>query len=207
MSSGLQKKGALLIITNNAAEEARRLSSQCINLKPIKLTPESLYNLSSIDGGILIDLDGTVHVGGVILDGIVGTKGDSARGSRYNSAITYYEYHKGKLAVIIVVISEDGMINVIPKLLPKIKHSEITHIINILAQLSLEENFDRKVFYEVMEWLKKRKFYLTKSECETINELKIALQTLDPKLNGHAMWIEHENFYPNPDMNDAYYIF
>jgi hypothetical protein len=203
IASTKQNKGAMLVISNNASAEADRLSKQCINIKPIKLDSNSILNLTSIDGGVLLDPDGIAYAQGVILDGIVGTKGDSARGSRYNSAITYYE-HKGlNDSIMIIVVSEDGMVDVIPTLMPQIKHSEIMQVISILEKLSSESDFDRGAFNQAMNWLKNREFYLTITECEKINLLRAKID----EINKHAsMRIVHEDLHPNQDMNSSYYI-
>ena len=204
LAATLQKKGALLIFSKQAKKEANRLKSQCIGIKPVRLNEEVVLKLSNVDGGILIDTDSYAHANGVILDGIVNNKGDSARGSRYNSAITYYENFGKDIPTIIVIVSEDGMVNIIPNLMPQIKHSEIIQVIKILESLNSIENFDRGTFYKAMDWLKNRKFYLSSSECMDINKLKRELESLDEK-SGHTMWIKHDDFYPNIDMNETYY--
>jgi hypothetical protein len=200
-----QKKGAMLIISRNAKSEAERLSKQCINIKATKVTSELLMNLTSIDGGVLIDVSGIVYAHGVILDGIVGHSGDSSRGSRYNSALTYQEYNGFDNPTIIVVISEDGMVNVIPELMPKIKHSEISHVIGILEKLTSDVAFDRSTFYKSMEWLKNRQFYLTETECKKINDFKIKLEELDKTYSEATLWVIHEDLTPNPQMSNEYY--
>lgn len=201
-----QKKGAMLVISENAQAEAIRLNKQCINIKPIQLNSELLLNLTSIDGGVILDICGVGFAQGVILDGIVGYNGDSARGSRFNSAVTYQE-HKGlEFPTMIIVVSEDGMVDVIPTLKPQIKQSEILNIITLLEKLSSESAFDRSTFYNTMEWLKNRQFYLTKEDCEKINSLKRKLEKLDKNTSGQSMWIIHEDFFPNPLMNKSYYL-
>lgn len=204
LAATLQKKGALLIFSKEAKKEANRLKSQCIGIKPIKLDTEIVLKLSNVDGGILIDTDGYAHANGVILDGIVNIKGDSARGSRYNSAVTYYENFGKVIPTIIVIVSEDGMVNIKPNLMPQIKHSEIIQVIKILESLNSVENFDRGAFYQAMDWLKNRQFYLINSECTKINKLKNDLESLDEK-SGHTMWVKHDDFEPNTEMNKSYY--
>ncbi|MEO0728303.1 MAG: hypothetical protein AAFZ63_27390, partial [Bacteroidota bacterium] len=188
-----QKKGAMLIITKEAENEALRLKSRCIPIKPIKLDATLLINLTSIDGGVLINPDGVVYAHGVILDGIVGDLGDPARGSRYNAAITYQENQGLDKPTMIVVVSEDGMVDILPTYIPKIRHSAITEVISILERLTSASTFNRGQFYEAMEWLKNRQFYLTLEECEKINELKDQLTILDKESEEHTMWIIHQD--------------
>lgn len=114
-----QKHGTMLVILNEqgAKAEAERLGNQCFKIVPKKLDPELIEKLTSIDGSMLLSSDGTCHAIGVILDGIVDKeKGNSARGARYNSAVRYHKYITESYKhyqLLIVVISEDGMIDFI----------------------------------------------------------------------------------------------
>jgi hypothetical protein len=195
----------MLVFLADAEAEASRLSKQCINIKPIKLDKDLLINLCSIDGAILIDLNGYVHAKGVILDGIVGLEGDSSRGSRYNSALTYQEYRGWQKPTMIIVHSEDGMVDVIPKLMPQIKHEFILEKIALLEKLSSPISFDRVTFYSTMRLLENRAFYLTDEECNKINSLKTLLESLDKTIGENQMWLTFEDFKPNLMMNEKYY--
>lgn len=200
-----QKKGAMLVISMDAEKESSRLSSRSIGINPLDMNNELILNLTNIDGAVLIDLSGYAYANGVILDGIVNSNGDSSRGSRYNSAITYYENQKHLIPTMIVVVSEDGMVDIIPQLLPQIKRSEITVMIKLLEQLNSEEKFDRVAFYNTMDWLEKRRFYLTSDDCIKINLLKRELHEWDKKGN-YTMWVTHDDLVANPEMDDSFYI-
>lgn len=129
-----QKHGTMLVVgTKDLAEkESSRLCNfqQAIKIEKINLfdIEESKRNLiisqiSSIDGAIYLDSDGNVHGIGVILDGPANELGDSSRGSRYNSAI---KYNKSKQIIedntVIIVVSEDGYIDIVVKEDEKYKH-------------------------------------------------------------------------------------
>jgi hypothetical protein len=108
-----QKHGTMIVVSDRAAEEAERLRAQSTGIVPTKLSADLMLPLSSIDGAILITPEAYCHAIGVILDGIASERGDPARGARYNSAIRYLEYVRSKShSCRIIVISEDGMINV-----------------------------------------------------------------------------------------------
>jgi hypothetical protein len=87
-----QKKGAILVISGAAENEAGRLGKQSFELKPIKINNEIVKKLTAIDGAVLLNRDSICFAIGVILDGVACQKGDSSRGARYNSAIRYYEF-------------------------------------------------------------------------------------------------------------------
>lgn len=201
-----QDTGSMLVFIKDAAAEARRLRNQCIGIKPVKLNEELLLSLCSIDGAVIMDLDGVAHAKGAILDGIAGFEGDASRGSRYNSALTYYEYRGWKKPTMIVVVSEDGMVDVIPTLMPQIRHSEIIHTIAVLEKLNTPESFVRTVFYQTMELLQSRRFYHTAEECGRINTLKTELEALDESSGEYTLWVKHEDLLPNRLMNERYYL-
>jgi hypothetical protein len=205
MAAGRCLHGSMLVFAGDAAEEAKRLSMQCIPIQPTRLTEESLQALVTIDGALLIDLDGYLHATGVILDGVVGIEGDASRGSRYNSALTYQEYRGRNKPTMMVVVSEDGMVDTIPQLRPMIRHSEIIQFIKTLESLDAPHAFNDQTYYNTMELLQSRAFYLTRAECEQINELKKSLAELDHKV-GKTVWRVFGDFEPDPRMNDSYYI-
>ena len=87
-----------------------------------KISP-ILYQFASIDGALLVDLDGYCHACGVILDGRRVSAGDPARGARFNSTKVYTEtildYYKEKgitfnYPIASIVKSEDGMLDIFP---------------------------------------------------------------------------------------------
>ena len=105
------RHGTMLVISGGAPEESARLAKQGFKLTPVPVAPSFLRQLTQIDGALLLDLEGKCHAIGVILDGMASERGDAARGARYNSAIRYVE--SSVHACLAVVLSEDGLINVI----------------------------------------------------------------------------------------------
>lgn len=111
-----QKKGTILVIAEDAEEESVRLSSCGIKVNATDIKDEIINLVTSIDGALLIDTKGICHSIGVILDGKAIDTGDSSRGARYNSALRYFEMQKeANKKCMIVVVSEDGYINIIPE--------------------------------------------------------------------------------------------
>ncbi len=110
--AGTQTNGTILVISEGAAQEAQRLTRQCFRVVPRVMTPAVLRLVTNIDGAVLIDHSGTCHAIGAILDGLATAKGDSSRGSRYNSALRYVE--SSQYPVLAVVVSEDGLIDLLP---------------------------------------------------------------------------------------------
>ncbi|WBA43364.1 diadenylate cyclase [Hymenobacter canadensis] len=107
-----QTNGTILVISEGAAQEAVRLTRQCFRVAPRLMTPSVLRLVTNIDGAVFVAPDGTCHAIGAILDGLATEKGDSSRGSRYNSALRYVE--SSRYACLAVVVSEDGLIDLLP---------------------------------------------------------------------------------------------
>lgn len=117
-----QPHGTMLVIMppEDAKDEAARLGNRNYGFaenSPRVLTNE-LNRLNAIDGCVIIDTDGKIHGIGMILDGLSVESGEPARGARYNSA-KKYKYHdpesvsKASGQVMIVVVSEDGSVDII----------------------------------------------------------------------------------------------
>lgn len=112
-----QKHGTMILISSEAGKEAIRLcnNGRGTKIKPTKLNEDSIEKLSSIDGSLMMDLDGKCHGIGIIIDGLSKVKGSPERGARYNSAkdYIYYRNRNSKKKCIAIVISEDKSIDII----------------------------------------------------------------------------------------------
>ncbi|MGE0977913.1 diadenylate cyclase [Bacillus cereus] len=143
-----QKHGTTIVITTPeiAETEVERLKEQSIKINVID-TKESSYfrqvveKLTNIDGALYMDIDGHVHAIGVILDGYAKIgEGDSSRGARYNSALRYKNGDGIEGNCVIVVISEDGMIDIIPE--SEIE-KQISELANQISALYGERKFEK----------------------------------------------------------------
>ena len=108
-----QKHGAVIVIEENAGQEAERLKNISIKIKEpftVNTTNRNKYKtFGEIDGAILLDFEGYCHSFGVILDGEhLNNEGNKERGSRYNSSLRYLRQNQKKSKTLIIVISEDG---------------------------------------------------------------------------------------------------
>ncbi|MFL0253231.1 tetratricopeptide repeat protein [Clostridium neuense] len=116
-----QKHGTTLVITTPelAKSETSKLVNQSIkienkNLANCDYLENLIYKITNIDGAMYIDTNSNCHAIGVILDGTADERhGDSSRGSRYNSAIKYSLKEGIGNSCVIIVISEDGMIDIV----------------------------------------------------------------------------------------------
>lgn len=113
-----QKHGTILVFSGHAKSEVIRLGKKrgiTVREKTEPIEIELLSNITAIDGAVFFDLNCQCVGIGVILDGIAKDRtelGDIGRGARYNSALTYIS-NRNTGDSMAVVISEDGMINVL----------------------------------------------------------------------------------------------
>ncbi|ALQ70104.1 tetratricopeptide repeat protein [Bacillus thuringiensis] len=145
-----QRSGTTVVITKPELAEAEleKLEHQAIRIEKTNLLAKNTYELKNImeritciDGAVYLDSEGYCYAIGVILDGIAEkNQGDSARGARYNSAIRYVNKEGLKNNCVIVVISEDGMVDIVPD----IKETEemINRLINQLIEYVNKGQFE-----------------------------------------------------------------
>ena len=204
-----QKHGTMLVVYKGAKDEAKRLAKQCFTIKPTALNEETIKinKITSIDGAVLLSPDGICHAIGVILDGLATDKGDSARGARYNSAVRYYENIKQEFPCILIIISEDGMVNFVPDLMPQVKRSFIIEKINELKELDKSDKIKVKDFNMTLDWLEQHKFYLSQDQCDEINNLRTDIEKkLEKQLGADFIKIVRRDLKPNPEMNESYLV-
>lgn len=197
-----QAHGTMLVISAAAADEAARLSAQAILIEPKSLPPELLRQATGIDGAVLFAPDCTCYALGVILDGSASDQGDRARGARFNSALRYLTHPAA--ATMIVLVSEDGMIDVLPRLRPRISRRTIAVALASYERLTTADAVDGEMRADAYNRLKGLAFYLTAEQCELVNRLEAEYQ--QRQLDSGGFKITGRALTPDPDMNDSYFI-
>jgi hypothetical protein len=201
-----QNHGTMITISSVAQKEAQRLAGQSTLIKPKLINDKNiLLMLTSIDGALLVDPTGSCHAVGVILDGkAVAGKGTRARGSRYNSAIKYIDSGEDESKCLVVVISEDGMIDLVPTLRARIRRSEIDEHLEKVRDAINTEVVNRKHYYRAMEWFIEHRFYLPEGVCTELNQIKEVTKQRLLKQSGSSL--TPADFKPYPEMNDSYFL-
>lgn len=183
-----QRRGSMLVVAQDAAAEAARLSGQGTKIVPIKLTPELYRRVSNIDGTIIIDPQCNCHAVGVILDGPANDHCTPSRGARYNSGIRYVA--ASATPRIAIVVSDDRTVDVIPILRPRIRRSVIEAQIAKLEASSIEN------YHESIGWLDTHRFYLDQAQCDRVNAAQRKLDS-EPRDVGEIRVLRAE-FRPDP---------
>jgi len=90
------------------------------------------------------------------------------RGSRFNSTVRYV---LGCEAPCIgLIASDDGMMDTVPEHRALVSEREIKRAIKDLRYCLDEVDFDDKQFIEKMNWIRSKRFYLSKKQCKKINK-------------------------------------
>jgi hypothetical protein len=190
----------MLVVSAAAAAEANRLAHQCTPVRRFRATPQMVSLVASIDGAVLVDLDSRCHAIGVILDGPASPKCTPSRGSRFNSAV---RYAYGRNDCLVVVKSEDGMVDLLPALRPQVRRAELEANLVELRRLADTEEVDGKDYHRVLEWFERNRFYLNAEHCRELNVLK---PEVEGRLDLSATRLVFPDFTPHPEMNDSYYV-
>jgi hypothetical protein len=200
-AAGQHQHGAMLVISTSAAEEAQRLAPQAWTVEPVILEPELLRQITSMDGGVLVDVQGYCHAIGVILDGQACGAEDPARGSRFNNTVRYLE--SGAPSAIVVVYSADGDIDILPRLRPRVGRSVVLQAVERYLSLSTP-GARQSGRVDAWDRVKQLQFYLSEEQCRHLNESRAALNRWNEE-HDRFILIERE-LAPNPDMNEAYWL-
>jgi DisA bacterial checkpoint controller nucleotide-binding len=191
-----QQHGTMLVFSEAAEEEAHRLRNHSISIDPTVMTPELVRRITGIDGAMLLSPKGVCHAISVILDGIATDAGDSSRGARYNSALRYLG--SSPSPAICLVVSRDGGVDLLPRLRPQVRKTEIKSYVDALTSK------DKDNFHKTLQWLEAHRFYLTASDCAVVNaEMK---RIYSVPLEVGELRFEVQEFVPHSGMDDSYYL-
>lgn len=161
-----QKSGTIVVLTTTetAEKEIDKLENEAIRINRTNLLSKSKYELKNIiervtciDGALYLDIKGNCYAIGVILDGTAEKSlGDSSRGARYNSAIRYANKKGLKDNCVIIVISEDGMVDIIPN--SEENEEKLNQLVNQLMDL-----INKNQFKEALQLIQKKAPNINKS--------------------------------------------
>lgn len=160
------KHGTMFVVHPDAETEALRFLPQAQLIEPIDLDDATFRAATSIDGAVLLGPDGLCHAVGVILDGEATGEGRASRGARFNSAVRYHDGHGA--GALIIVVSEDGMIDLLPDLPRRVTRAEVEAAVIRLEETVIEEP-DFEDFFRRYDYVEALAFYLSAEQCERVN--------------------------------------
>lgn len=193
--------GTMLVISDHAQAEAERLQSQATAIEPTPLSDDLVRQVTAIDGAILVDPQGICHSIGVILDGAATAAGDRSRGARYNSAVKYLASAGGQ--TVILIVSEDGMVNILPSLRPKVSRKKLDSMIAALRDAASAVPANGEWFYRVYAEIEANQFYFSSEQISEINALT-AQHWERRAADGAKVIVQQEDLEADPEMSDDY---
>lgn len=211
LAAAKQSHGTMLVVHENAASEAVRLAPPAMQVEPQQLTDSTLLAVSAIDGAILVDPAGHCHAVGTILDGRAAPNlGDASRGARYNSAIRYLEEARDKC--LIIIVSEDGMLNLIPDLPRRVLRSYVESTVNDLEEISRQEPVNFEASHRKETHLRSLGAYLTAEQCIRANDALERVENYRGRTAqshnglGFITSVGHALFKPNPHLDESLFL-
>lgn len=201
----------MLVVHANAGSEAVRLAPPAMVVQPEFLAEETLLAVSSIDGATIVDPAGHCHAVGAILDGRADpTLGDASRGARFNSAHRYLA--EASVACLIIIVSEDGMINLIPDLPRRVDRSYVEEVVAEVEALSFEDPIDFETFHRRENHLRALAFYLTAKQCERANNSRERVESFrESSFESHdglggITRVGYTPFEPDPRLDGTFFL-
>ncbi|MDP2288074.1 MAG: diadenylate cyclase [Actinomycetota bacterium] len=196
------KHGSMLVVHPNAETEALRFLPQAQLIEPVDLDDETFQAATSIDGAVLLGPDSMCHAVGVILDGEATGEGLASRGARFNSAVRYHAGHGS--GALIVVVSEDGMIDLLPDLPRRVTRVEVEDAVIHLEE-TVTEDPDFENFFRRHDHIEALAFYLSAEQCERVNGARDLIETHRAQRSNLTLsgW---PRFAPNSLMDENFFL-
>ena len=194
--------GTTIVVSKDPLAEVERLGQQALTIKSEYLDHNDVAALGLVDGAIVLGPDGRCHAFGVILDGMATSSGDRARGARFNSSVRYQRTSKIPPSMVIV-ISDDGTVDLLPALMPRISRQEVEDAVQAFCEYSEIEGNDGEEWARRNSRVEELRFYLTEEQCNKVNES----YEKEMQRRFESGWIRANRnpLRPHPDMNDTYY--
>src|SRR5215467_3309182 len=124
------------------------------------------------------------------------------RGARFNSALRYLL--SSKHPTLIILVSEDGMINLLPDLRRRVSRRTIEADLEELRTIASKDSFDPERFYRTYRRLEELAFYLSPDQCSEANQLREAME--ERRWNEYQMRVTSSNLEATAEMNDSYFL-
>jgi hypothetical protein len=194
--------GTTLVVSGDPAGETARLGTHAIPIEPEALDPTDVVRLGRVDGAIILGPDGRCHALGVILDGTATVHGDAARGARFNSAVRYQTTMAPQS--LLVVISDDGTVDLIPQLRPRVRRAEVEAAVAAFCASSEKDPMDAEEFVRTHQRVMTLAFYLDDAQCRRVSDCYETEMRRRSEAAGIAF--SEAPLRPHPDMDESYFL-
>ena len=193
--------GTTIVVSDDPISEVKRLGQEALAIKPEHLDHKEVARLGGIDGAIMLGPDGRCYAFGVILDGLATATGDRARGARFNSSVRYQKTsNKG---TIVIVISDDGTVDLIPSLMPRVSRHEVEDAVQAFCEYSGIQENDGEEWARLDREVEGLSFYLDQGQCDRVNAAY--KKEMNSRLEAGGIVLMRSPLQPDPDMDDSYF--
>ena len=196
-----QDHGTTIVISADPASEVTRLAGEGLPIKPAYLDQTDIVRLGRVDGAIILGSDGRCYAFGMILDGLATASGDRARGSRFNSSVRYQE--ASQVGTMVIVISDDGTVDAIPSLKPRIEKEKVEKAVQDFCEYSGIEGSNGEEWARRDKSVEQLNFYLSEEQCHRVNEAYE--KEMEFRLASGGIKMSRKHLQPDPRMNDSYF--
>ena len=100
------------------------------------------------------------------------------------------------------MVSEDGTVDIVPDLRPRISRKELKQFLADLSYLLDQPTVGDDEYLRVMTWLNEHRFYLSSEACKMVNETWPKVEKKLPADSWKRQWDE---FKPYAEMDDSYF--
>ncbi len=194
--------GMMLVVSNDPEGEVDRLGAEAVPIEPHYLDPPAVVRLGRVDGAVLLGPNGFCYAFGVILDGTAVGRGDPGRGARYNSAVRYH-YTADTADSFIVVISDDGIVDLIPELRKQVHREDVESAVHDFSACCEAEPVDGVRFSRTLKRVEGFAFYLDEAQCQIVNDHYES--EMRRRFESGGLRLQRNPLQPHPDMNDSYF--
>ena len=194
--------GTTIVVSKDPVSEINRLAQESLPIEPEYLAHEDVAHLGRVDGAIILGPDGRCYAFGVILDGRATSSGNRARGSRFNSSIRYQE--TSEIGTMVVVISDDGTVDLVPKLMPRVWRQDVEDAVQAFCECSGIEGGYGEEWATWNERVELFRFYLNQEQCDRVNESYE--KEMDARRESGNLVLIRNPLQPDSNINDSYFL-
>jgi hypothetical protein len=102
-------------------------------------------------------------------------------------------------------VSEDGMINLLPDLRPRMRRADLEAMLAELREAAAVEPIHPERFYRAYRRVEAVAFYLSPDQIEEVNDLRDD-HWERRRAEGASIWVNEAPLRPNSEMTDEYLI-
>ena len=104
---------------------------------------------------------------------------------------------------MLIVVSEDGSVDMIPQLMPRVHRDEVEEVVHTFCACCEADHVDGEEFGRLYRELERLAFYLSDEQCRRVNESHY--EEMDRRLKSGGIAFMDRRIQPNPAMNGSYF--